>query len=1826
MKVSKKALSVVMAILIIVTSLSVGFSALAANPYQLLADALKKDGVVNASWGTVQNYMTVVSDPTGDIEKAADAFWTVATTEAPSHSGESNDAAKTAHGVAESILTKLQNEHGVVGDELANARTAIKAFVGGMNGNNSDWKNFSEPAQPQERTYGIRVVRNMADYLLTQDTDVSKLPDSLPTAVEYTWNHGRYVWRSGLGNITRNACNYLKQNGWNRAETALNSDIPAQLKAFGAYFNESLLQADLGKMSSEELVRLVNDNQAAVDACSLWGNDAVMNHFFDKTAIKTFINNAITARDKKYALEFAQQLAEQMKNDPTKMEYDALAALLDELNTLRAKLNGCTADAVAYALAETGLKMEQINAFIDSVEVEKQVFELQGIKATIDALIAATDLATISDEELTKTWADATAQYNMVTARKPTAVSRVFTEGTAYVTDFIHNAKVEIEARKLSTEVEEYLIYFNDDLLNTRLDALTTDALINEHLLPAEEKIARLNQYDPDTLDRVFGEEKWDAIEAYVARIHTTLTNRVEAQIDEAIENYEDFGKITLLNYKAVKEAIGGVEANILQHITASAELQAKYDRLAPMLDEYNRFVETKGLSGWEQYKPEYPVRGSMPGDIARTEGEKYAVTSEKLDEVIGSLDGLMQNAQFAGLLGLDQVVSLLLKQTLADNLYTDETVNTVMVQIYSVIIDNLKDLDIYADLNITGQVLLDNFKAFGLYVYPTVLDDRVREYVDNGTHPEWQAVEDELDSIKSNNWADYDLSTSWGVHDQASFVDAFSVALSGLDPILKAVLTGNSLNTGKQNIALGGVDLAKARLEIKAMNLYDKAILPLMETLGCKGMVDAETYNQYTKGKDLLGSILNPLLSWVTDTVAENPVSTVLDILPKLAYIMEFDMITEILKSTPVSISVTLGDLMGWVDWTTINVLDTAGIAGDNLYDLLAGILPMLGAEGLDLSMLSDVNKLLSTVLGLVAPEANLVLPTIDQALLASHGTLVEADSGRTGGKRLQLVVDRADTLLAVLRYVLPMLGDQDFLDSVFALIGSLTGSEINLGDDVMDILKNLGSNPDQVIAALTELFVPQEYASKQMKYAYQEQADDAIANGEPGAVINNVTYSEDWTKDQAKYISDRLPQYIDNMMLILGGKDTLKLSELIKGYVTGIYTNETVTSLVLMVKDLLAGLGDIDLKPILGLVGIDLSAWDAVVEGYDWGFADGDKDGFAAALTKALTPFTPILATVLADQDLEVLGTVKANGYPGYKTGVIPILESLGCDPADIMAYDDYAAAVKADSSVALSAILTPILNLLEEIYTDPVNKVFEILPNLLYFINNDGLQVCVENAAQAVFVLLDTIRPVYSLDFSLNLDLTQLVIDALAGLEINGQPVNLKIPFLNDLNMLTVGTVTPYESKSGETAYHLENVDQADFVTVILRNVVELAFYEDNINIVADLIANSTGMSEELKKGLREVLNMFATMYKDDNGVDKILGATYTIFKGTDDAVDGSIGALKDFNERWNAVFQSLYDSGNQDLIDLAKLADKLLDMITLGFITGEGVGTNGLIEFFERLVAFFQGKVTDVSIDRTEATVYEGETTKLKVSLKPSTAKNKDVVWASSDENVATVDGGVVTAVAPGSAMITATTVDGGFEVSCVVHVRANKAQLEELVRRVQNAGLTEEDMTAEQWAALSEALTAAQDAVADTLADQAAVNAAYAALNDAYLALNHSTKVERVAITQNGAPVQGEVLYVKVPWTKRWNDVPVEVGLQTNEGVEIRSVKWSYANWAAKDQQATIETPDAQTTLIRAIYGVGPRSCWIQVTVEDIYGNTSTSAPLKVRFYNFDWQK
>lgn len=85
------------------------------------------------------------------------------------------------------------------------------------------------------------------------------------------------------------------------------------------------------------------------------------------------------------------------------------------------------------------------------------------------------------------------------------------------------------------------------------------------------------------------------------------------------------------------------------------------------------------------------------------------------------------------------------------------------------------------------------------------------------------------------------------------------------------------------------------------------------------------------------------------------------------------------------------------------------------------------------------------------------------------------------------------------------------------------------------------------------------------------------------------------------------------------------------------------------------------------------------------------------------------------------------------------------------------------------------------------------------------------------------------------------------------------------------------------------------------------------------------------------------------------------------------------------------------------------------------------------------------VTGVALDKPEVSVAKGEKATLTATVTPDNADVRTVTWSSSDEKVATVVEGVVTAVAEGTATITVKTTDGGFTASCKVTVTAPKAE-------------------------------------------------------------------------------------------------------------------------------------------------------------------------------------
>lgn len=80
------------------------------------------------------------------------------------------------------------------------------------------------------------------------------------------------------------------------------------------------------------------------------------------------------------------------------------------------------------------------------------------------------------------------------------------------------------------------------------------------------------------------------------------------------------------------------------------------------------------------------------------------------------------------------------------------------------------------------------------------------------------------------------------------------------------------------------------------------------------------------------------------------------------------------------------------------------------------------------------------------------------------------------------------------------------------------------------------------------------------------------------------------------------------------------------------------------------------------------------------------------------------------------------------------------------------------------------------------------------------------------------------------------------------------------------------------------------------------------------------------------------------------------------------------------------------------------------------------------------------VTGITISDVSLRMYTGKTKQLSANVTPYDADNQKVIWSSDDEDIAEVDeNGIVTAIAPGTAIITATTDDGNFKATCAISI-------------------------------------------------------------------------------------------------------------------------------------------------------------------------------------------
>lgn len=118
-------------------------------------------------------------------------------------------------------------------------------------------------------------------------------------------------------------------------------------------------------------------------------------------------------------------------------------------------------------------------------------------------------------------------------------------------------------------------------------------------------------------------------------------------------------------------------------------------------------------------------------------------------------------------------------------------------------------------------------------------------------------------------------------------------------------------------------------------------------------------------------------------------------------------------------------------------------------------------------------------------------------------------------------------------------------------------------------------------------------------------------------------------------------------------------------------------------------------------------------------------------------------------------------------------------------------------------------------------------------------------------------------------------------------------------------------------------------------------------------------------------------------------------------------------------------------------VATVADGVVTGVSDGSATITVTTVNG--GFTATAAITVKTAVTGVTLDQTAVTLEVDETVTLIATLEPATATNQTVGWISGNEDVATVDNGIVTAISVGTATISVITLEGSFIANCEVTV-------------------------------------------------------------------------------------------------------------------------------------------------------------------------------------------
>ena len=643
-----------------------------------------------------------------------------------------------------------------------------------------------------------------------------------------------------------------------------------------------------------------------------------------------------------------------------------------------------------------------------------------------------------------------------------------------------------------------------------------------------------------------------------------------------------------------------------------------------------------------------------------------------------------------------------------------------------------------------------------------------------------------------------------WGVDGKSDFIKAMGSIFSPFNELLYMLLCDGyySLN---------------AVIGIEGDFGYENAIIPVLKALGCEKITDSQQfYKDAEKNKNsMVENILSDVFFLLEDILIA-PCDKMTDVLPSIAYFLNNGGFDAAVSKLIAPLKLQIFNISTFIKIEFI----LSFIKDSKLYT-------------------QNFTRNFNNILG----NTELKMAEIDLEELASCGTV----SGDI------VIADKADTFIILLRWIV------DTLKLNKDNFGDLSSGEMPA--EITEAISGfMSKDTDETVKGIISLFTQNSAKILEHTWTFAEYTPVA------------VTYTPNLTAEKFQRVADGIDDLINEFILEGGEYENTR-----QALEPQIYSNKLLTEIV---KGIYGAFESEEMKGLSDLLGLDFSTY-AVANGLkgsafssarytlyhnakwsniksiNWGFKDGNREGFVNALCQALSPLEPILTMLLAEGKITILDSIDLYGSNGYNTAIIPILEALGCSPESIKTYEEFKAAVsKGELSESL---VNALISLVERVLDKPVYTIIELLPNLLYFVKTGGLETAIENLLYPFTEMMSSFGMENAFDISEltnKLDSEKMIKEMLGDSEI-------KIENFDINQFMTMGQLVSVQSKrtlNGQpvTVSYVQ-ADKSAIIVTLMRFIAEMMKTPGNEDILMSFMGSddnnmfsdfSGGMGEELK----------------------------------------------------------------------------------------------------------------------------------------------------------------------------------------------------------------------------------------------------------------------------------------------------------------------------------------------------------------------------------------